>query len=136
MENEKLILSEICSVFGHTLTYSEAKGALMELQYNMNDTSYDTSYGTPVYVDFFFKLDGNEYRIIHEFYIWEIYVEEIKCTVKDSYDLKRDIPSYVSIEIDWDQTAKNCLVDGYGNTFSSYDGSENNAGNYYIFRTN
>ena len=61
--------------------------------------------------DFYIKIDGQEYRFISEF-----------------------------IAIDWEETAKNCLVDGYGNTFASYDGDEiehHFEGElYHIFRIN
>jgi hypothetical protein len=87
--------------------------------------------------DFSFEYDGNEYRIISQSSIWDIYVETIKDIVNDCYDLKLDnIPSFVSWEIDWEQTAKNAHVDGYGHTFSGYDGSELETKNHYIFRTN
>ena len=87
--------------------------------------------------DFSFELDGNEYRIISESEIWAIYVEEIKNIVNDCYDLKLgQVPAFIALSIDWEETAKNAYVDGYGHTFSSYDGSECEAGGYYIFRTN
>ena len=89
--------------------------------------------------DFYFEYDGNEYRIIAENAIWDIYVEEIKNTVEDCYSdvLKLDdIPSFIEFSIDWEQTAKNAYVDGYGYTFSSYDGSELEIANHYVFRTN
>lgn len=87
--------------------------------------------------DFYFEYDGNEYRIIADSAIWDIYVEAIKDIVNDCYDLKLDnIPDFVAWEIDWEQTAKNAYVDGYGHTFSGYDGSELKTKNYYIFRTN
>jgi hypothetical protein len=87
--------------------------------------------------DFYFEYDGNEYRIIAESGIWDIYVEAIKNIVTDCYDLKlENIPDFVAWEIDWEQTAENAYVDGYGHTFSGYDGSELETKNYYIFRTN
>ncbi len=87
--------------------------------------------------DFNFEFDGNEYRMISDSDIWDIYVDEIKQTVEDCYDLKLDnIPDFVAWSIDWEQTAKNAYVDGYGHTFSGYDGSEEEAAGYYIFRTN
>jgi hypothetical protein len=89
--------------------------------------------------DFYFEFDGNEYRIIKESEIWGIYFDEIKNTVEDCYSnvINLDkIPSFIAVSIDWEQTAKNAYVDGYGHTFSSYDGSEEEAAGYYIFRTN
>jgi hypothetical protein len=123
-ETEKKILAAICDHHSHRLTYTEAKDALVELDVEMGD-------------DFYFKLDGNEYRIIAEDAIWKIYVDEIRQIVEDCYDLKlNDMPDFLVFEIDWEATAKNCYADGYGHTFSSYDFSEIEAGGYYIFRTN
>ncbi len=42
----------------------------------------------------------------------------------------------MTIEIDWEATARNTLADGYGHTFAGYDGEEHSAAGYYIFRTN
>lgn len=83
--------------------------------------------------DFTFDFDGNEYRIISDDSIEIIYREEMEETIKDCYDLS-NIPDFV--EIDWDKTVDNCMQDGYGNHFSSYDGSEIECAGYYIFRTN
>lgn len=88
--------------------------------------------------DFNLDFDGNEYRIISESDIWEIYVEEIKNLVEDCYsDVIKlgKIPTFIAVSIDWEQTAQNAFVDGYGHTFSSYDHSEAEAAGYYIFRT-
>ncbi len=105
--------------------YSELFDAIEELESNLGND------------DFYFEYDGNEYRLISESAIWDIYVDEIKNIVNDCYDLKLDnIPSFVAWDIDWEQTAKNAYVDGYGHTFSGYDGSELEIGGYYVFRTN
>ena len=86
--------------------------------------------------DFYVEIYGNEYRVINADVIKEIYIEEIKNTTEDCYNIQA--PSWLAI--DWEQTAENCLVDGYGHTFSSYDGSELEYTfgdeNYYIFRIN
>ena len=83
------------------------------------------------------EFDGNEYRIIRESDIWDIYVEEIKNIVNDCYDLKLDkLPDFIAVSIDWEETAKNAYADGYGHTFSHYDHSEIETKNHYIFRTN
>lgn len=119
----KDILSKICQEHSHNLTFSEAKEALQTLS-QLSD-------------DFTFELDGNEYRVIADDAIWDIYVETIKEIVNDCYDLKLDsIPDFIALEIDWEQTAVNAYADGYGHTFSSYDGSECETKNHYIFRTN
>ena len=86
--------------------------------------------------DFYTYINGAEYRFINKAVIWETYVETIKQMTEDCYDIKE--PSW--LVIDWEETANNCFVDGYGHTFSSYDGSELECEfgeeNYYIFRTN
>jgi hypothetical protein len=87
--------------------------------------------------DFNFEFDGNEYRIIEDDAIWNIYVDSIKDIVQDCYELNLDkIPSFIAVTIDWQQTAQNALTDGYGHTFSSYDGSEEEVNGWWIFRTN
>ena len=89
--------------------------------------------------DFTIDFDGNEYRIINESDIWEIYKDAIQNIVEDCYSevINLDkVPSFIAVTIDWEQTAKNAYVDGYGHTFSGYDGSEEEAAGYYIFRTN
>jgi len=75
---------------------------------------------------------GGEYRLIGRGYIYDIYKEEVIDLIEDCYNM--NVPSFV--EIDWDSTVENCLVDGYGQHFSSYDGSEEYAEDYYIFRIN
>ena len=86
--------------------------------------------------DFMTHIDGCEYRFIHEDIIWGIYVEEIKTITQDCYN----IPELHWLSIDWEETAENCFADGYGHTFSTYDGSEEECvfgeENYYIFRIN
>lgn len=64
--------------------------------------------------DFYAEIDGEEYRFIREDEIWEIYVEQIKETVEDCYTGKMEW----WIAIDWEETAENCLQDGYGHTFA------------------
>lgn len=107
--------------------YSELFDAIEELESKLGND------------DFYFEYDGNEYRIISESAIWSIYVESIQSLVEDCYSdvLKLDdIPSFIALEIDWEQTAKNAYADGYGHHFSGYDGSELEIGGYYVFRTN
>ena len=87
--------------------------------------------------DFYIELSGEEYRFIEHDAIWDIYVEAIQQIIEDSYDLPLDdLPSFIAFEIDWEATARNCYIDGYGHTFSGYDGSEIESDNYYIFRNN
>jgi len=86
--------------------------------------------------DFMTHIDGCEYRFIHEDIIWGTYVEKIRQITEDCYN----IPELHWLSIDWEETAENCFADGYGHTFSSYDGSEEECvfgqENYYIFRIN
>ena len=87
--------------------------------------------------DFTLDFDGNEYRLIADKAIWEIYVDAIKETVEDCYELNLGkLPSFIAVSIDWEKTAQNAYVDGYGHQFSGYDGSEEEAAGYWIFRVN
>ena len=120
----RLILEAIIDSNPTYLTFSQVKEYLIEIENKLSD-------------DFYITIESNEYRIISDNAIWDIYVEEIQRTVEDCYDLK--IPDFVAV--DWEETANNCLVDGYGHTFASYDGEEietkSKDGDYYhIFRTN
>jgi len=85
--------------------------------------------------DFCVNLDGAEYRFIREDTIKDIYAESIQEMFESCYDLD-NIPDVLRWHIDWDGVVRDCMVDGYGHHFSHYDGSEYNAGEYYIFRTN
>jgi hypothetical protein len=84
------------------------------------------------------EFDGNEYRIISDSEIESVYRDEIKALIDDCYPevTKAMEHSWIAIEIDWDQTIKNAMQDGYGHTFSWYDGSEYNTKNHWVFRTN
>lgn len=85
--------------------------------------------------DFTIELIDNEYRFIQEGAIDSIYQDAIRELVEDCYLVgEKETPWWIAI--DWEQTAQNCLMDGYGHTFSGYDGSEENVAGYYIFRTN
>lgn len=75
-----------------------------------------------------------EFRLIDHGDIEEIYQDSIEDLVKDCYLADKEIPSF--IEIDWKATAENCMVDGYGHHFSSYDFSEKLINNTYIFCVN
>jgi len=89
--------------------------------------------------DFHIELDGNEYRFILEGSIDDIYYDSQKDLIEECFMPREGLPTW--IEIDWDQTIENVKnADGYGNHFSSYDGSEEYVVfedyAYYIFRTN
>jgi len=88
--------------------------------------------------DFTLDFDGNEYRLIPDSEIESTYRDTIEELIDDCYpEVKKAMEhSWIAIEIDWDQTVKNAMQDGYGHTFSSYDGSEHEAGDYWIFRAN
>lgn len=120
------LLSDIADSYNHnidSLDGDEIYAALETISENEDDFSLD--------------FDGNEYRIIKDYAIWDIYVDAIKDIVNDCYDLKLDnIPHFVAFDIDWEKTAKNTYVDGYGHTFASYDGEELATGNHWVFRTN
>lgn len=135
------ILQEICDEHSHTIPTIEEGTEKDEAESEASEIfealeEIEGNIGTD---DFTLDFDGNEYRIISDSAIWNIYVEEIQQIVEDCYSdvLKLDkIPSWIAVEIDWEQTAKNAFVDGYGHTFSTYDGSEHEADRYWIFRTN
>lgn len=86
--------------------------------------------------DFFQEIDGQEYRFIKDECIWDLYVDEIQEIARECYNIKA--PEWIAI--DWEETAENCFVDGYGNHFSGYDGSEIeydfNDESWWIFRNN
>lgn len=140
------ILTTICYTQNHTVPKvsdytNDPEGAKDDIE---SDASHifealeeiESNIGTD---DFTLEFDGNEYRLIAESEIWDIYVDAIKETVEDCYSdvLKLDdIPSFIAFSIDWEQTAKNAYADGYGHQFSHYDGSEEESAGYYIFRTN
>ena len=88
------------------------------------------------YEDSTIECNGVEIRIISITDIFDIYQDTIQEIVEDCYELNLDkMPSFVAFEIDWEETAKNCLVDGYGHTFSRYDGTEYKDNDFYYFRT-
>lgn len=84
-------------------------------------------------VDYCLDLPCGEVRIISEDHIEDLWTDSLIDMIKDCYDLS-DVPSFV--EIDWEQTAANCRVDGMGHHFAGYDHEEHNTENLYIFRTN
>lgn len=77
---------------------------------------------------------SREFLIIDEDEIDRHFHARIEELVKDCYLNGRELPSF--IEIDWEKTAENCKIDGYGNEFSSYDGSEDLIDGWYVFCTN
>lgn len=122
------ILREIIDQHNNSIDLSEAREAreaIETLREKMGES------------DFSFEFDGNEYRLIKEADIWSIYRDEIENIVNECYELNlHKLPEFIAVSIDWEETAKNAYADGYGHTFSGYDGSEYEAGGYYIFQTN
>lgn len=89
--------------------------------------------------DFVFEIDGGEYRFISDNLIEDIYHDEQMELIEDCFLGGKELPSW--IEIDWDKTIDNVYQsDGYGNHFSTYDGSEETFNydeeTWYIFRVN
>ena len=124
------LLGGVFNTGNHSSELLDDKELIIDALNNISDNMSD---------DFTIDFDGNEYRIIHNEAIWDIYVEEIKQIVNDCYDLKIDkIPAFIAVSIDWEATAHNAYADGYGHTFARYDGDETNSdnGDYWIFRTN
>lgn len=126
----RLIVEEITNAYACRLTYSEAKQAILDV---LSVMGLDDHYGL--------EIDGMDFRLIKsdENVIWPIYVEYIQTLVEDCYSevLNLDkIPPFIAVSVDWEVTAQNAYADGYGHSFSSYDGSEYEAAGYYIFRTN
>ena len=117
----KEILAAICDYQQIELTYSEAKDALDDIATKECD-------------DFWFELDGYEFRIIAASQIDQIWTDSLIEQIQDCYDGLNDLPEFV--EIDWEATAENCKVDGMGHHFSSYDGSEHESSNFHYFLTN
>ena len=85
-----------------------------------------------------FEIDGLWYqsgsrgvRIISSDSIERIWEDELEELIKDCYNLS-EIPSF--IEIDWEATVNNCKQDGEGHHFSSWDGSQHETGNFYLFK--
>ena len=87
--------------------------------------------------DFTVETDEGEYRFIEEDAIERIHREEIENIVDDCYLSDKNIPEMIKRYFDYDSFARDCrLSEGYGNHFSSYDGSEEQNGNYFMFRVN
>ena len=87
--------------------------------------------------DFTVETEEGEYRFIEEDAIESIHREEIETLVDDCYLSDKNIPEMIKRYFDYDSFARDCrLSDGYGHHFSSYDGSEERNGDYFMFRVN
>jgi len=82
--------------------------------------------------DFYIEIDGEEYRLIHEGDIDEIWEESLEELLRDCYEVPKELENY----IDYEKWVDDCKYDGKGHHFGTYDGSEYEAGGWYIFRTN
>lgn len=86
-----------------------------------------------------FRVEGGRaaYRIIEEDAIERIHDDEMRELVDACYLADRHIPDMLRSYFDYERFARDCrMSDGYGHLFSSYDGSEETFGSYYVFRTN
>lgn len=118
-EEVKEVLASLCQYQDISLTFSEAKDALEDIENNISE-------------DFWIKLDGYEFRIISKYSIDQIWTDSLIDQIKECYKLD-NIPSF--IEIDWEETANNCKVDGMGHHFSHYDHSERESEGFHYFLT-
>lgn len=90
--------------------------------------------------DFTIEVEGTgtEYRVIHEDSIEAIWKEELKSSAEECnpklFKQAEGILRYMTF--DWDAFYSDAHHDGYGHHFSSYDSSEENTTNHYIFRIN
>lgn len=134
------ILQTICDSQSHTIPEIE-KGTSEEDAESKASEIFDALEEIETHLgedDFTLDFDGAEYRLISDSDIWEIYKTELENLIDECYpEVKKALEhNWIAISIDMEQTAKNAFVDGYGHHFSSYDGSEETAARYYIFRTN
>lgn len=125
INKDKMITRQILEFIKYQLDLDINRNEVKEIEFNLNSEN-----------DFTTDIDGCEYRFIREDVIWSTYVEEIKQIAADCYGILA--PHWLAIN--WEETANNCIVYGYGTTFSTYDGGEEECifgeENYYIFRTN
>lgn len=83
--------------------------------------------------DFTVDTSEGEFRFIEEDSIERIHREEIEELVDDCY--LSEASDIIKQYFDYDSFARDCRIsDGYGPHFSSYDGSEEQEDNYYMFR--
>jgi hypothetical protein len=91
--------------------------------------------------DFHFEFEnGQMYRIISDYKIYDIYCEEQEDSLKECYPQIFDEKPWW-VEIDLSKSIDNILnADGYGNLFATYNGDEyevNFEGElFHFFRTN
>jgi len=80
-----------------------------------------------------FNLDGGEYRVIHDDYLFSTYLDEFQELVQDCY-LPSGFPSW--LYIDWEASASDVVSQaGYAHHFSSWDGDfHKEVAGYNIFR--
>lgn len=125
-----------CDCTNDDYTFTELKELMQEIIDNLNgNTSSSWNDENDFCID---SLACGEVRIINKGAIDEIWHDSLIEQIKDCYDLSAldDLPSFISIDIDWDQTAENCKEDGLGHHFAGYDHQEHSTDTHYIFRTN
>ena len=83
----------------------------------------------------YFTLAGEEYRVLHDDDIFDVYLNAFKDHLRDCYN-QGDLPPF--LKIDWVASALDVIAsDGYAAHFSSYDWSTHiEVGRYNLFRTN
>ena len=95
----------------------------------------DAYESTRNYNDFTVETEEGEYRFIDEDVIESIHRDEVETFVDDCYLSDKNVPKMIKQYFDYDSFARDCrLSDGYGHHFSSYDGSEEQNGDYFMFR--
>lgn len=117
----------------------DTKTALQIARYIQADNIRETAREILANLDDDFRVEVGcaEYRIIEADEIERIHDDEIRELVDDLYMSDRNIPDVLRRYFDYDSFASDCrMSDGYGHHFSSYDGSEETFGSYYVFRTN
>ena len=116
-----------CDCSNEDYTFSELKQLMQEILDNIENDDF--------YIE---NLACGEVRVISKGAIGELWHDGLIEQIKDCYDLNiiDELPSFIACEIDWDQTAENCKVDGMGHYFAGYDHEEHSTGTHYIFRIN
>jgi len=85
--------------------------------------------------DFYFEIEGKEYRFISDSVIEETFEEYCIDLFDDCYMYQ--VPEQIKRYIDYGKFVEDCRYDGYAHSFSSYDGYTHIETDVWnIFRTN
>lgn len=85
--------------------------------------------------DFYLELEtGEEFRLIDEKFIDDIFEDSVIQLVEDCYFTKDN--EFLQRYFDYDKFVQDCKMDGFWTHFNSYDWSEEFFDWYYIFRIN